>query len=87
MKKNLIFLQENLMIFTRKFNTTKTMSKTLLRKVMLKLFFDISEPILVKWMPKGTTINAARYVDTHEVAHKHQKSAERKISCKSRVVA
>ncbi len=43
---------------------TKTRSKTSAGKVMLRLFFDIFVPILVEWMTKGTTINAARYVDT-----------------------
>ncbi len=45
---------------------------------MLTLFFDISGPVLVEWMPKST-INATRYINTHEVAHKHQKLLERKI--------
>ncbi len=52
---------------------------------MLMLFFDISGSILVEWMPKGTMINAACYVD--EVAHKHQKSLERKIKWWNRDVA
>ncbi len=33
---------------------------------MLMLFLDVSGPVLVEQMPKDTTINAARYADTHE---------------------
>ncbi len=31
---------------------------------MVTFLFDVSELVLVEWMPKGTTINAARYVST-----------------------
>ncbi len=34
------------------------------QKVVLTLFFYVFGPILVEWMPKGTTINAAPYSDT-----------------------
>ncbi len=60
----------------QKFATTmKTRSKTLARKVMLTLFFDISGPVLVKWMPKSATINFARYVDVklHTNIKNHRK--------------
>ncbi len=30
----------------------------------MTLFFDVFGPVLVEWIPKGTTINTARYVDT-----------------------
>ncbi len=48
---------------------TKTRSRALTRKVMLMLFFDISGPILVKWMSKGKTMNAVWYVDTLKMLH------------------
>ncbi len=45
-------------------SATKTRSKTSAGKVMLALFFDVSGSVQVEWTPIGTTINAARYVDT-----------------------
>ncbi len=44
-------------------HTMKTRSKTSAGKVMLTLFFDISGPVLVEWIPKCTTIDSARYVE------------------------
>ncbi len=41
---------------------------------------------MVEWMPKGTIRNAVQYGDTHEVAHKHQKSSERKIERRTHAV-
>ncbi len=47
--------------------------KTSARKVMLMLFFDVSRSIIVKWTPKGITINAPQYGNTEEVAYKQRK--------------
>ncbi len=55
-------------------NATKTRSNTSAGKMMLTLFFDISGPVLVKWMRKGTTINAAQYIDTLMKLHSNIKN-------------
>ncbi len=55
----------------------KSRSKTSTRKVVLTLFFDISGPILVKWMPKDTTMNAVQYVDTLMKLHSNIKNGQK----------
>ncbi len=56
---------------------TKTKTKTSAGKVMMTLFFDVRGPLLIEWMPKGTTINAPRYVDTLMQLHKNIKNRRR----------
>ncbi len=58
-------------------HTMKTSSKTSARKVILTLYFDVSGPALVKWMPKGTTINASQYVDILVKLHTNIKNCQK----------
>ncbi len=67
-------------------HATKTRLKTLARKVILILFFDISGPVLIEWMSKSTTINAARYIDTLMKLHINIKNRRERI-CRNRAVA
>ncbi len=55
----------------------KTRLKTSAGKVMLMLFFDISESTLVEWMSKVTTINAAQYTDTFMKLHTNIKNCQK----------
>ncbi len=46
---------------------------------MLMICFDVPGPVLVEWMPKGTT-NAARYVDTLITLHINIKNCRKRLS-------
>lgn len=57
--------------------STKTRRKQSAGKVMATLFFDKNGPILLEFMPKGTTINADRYLDTLMKLHQAVRNRRR----------
>ncbi len=54
---------------------------------MLMLFFVVFGPALVKWMPKRQNKCCSVCRHSYEVAHKHQKTLERKIERRNHAVA
>lgn len=47
-------------------------------KMMMTLFFNGRGPLLIKWMPKETTVNAGRYFDFQTQLHKNIKNRRKK---------
>ncbi len=74
-QSSLIWKHKNLLY------ATNTNSKTSAGKAMLMPFFDVSGFILVELVPKGKTINAARYIDTLMKLHTNIKNHWKRRIC------